>query len=717
MNITNFEITQASIEGFGGVICLMAAVIIILNKPKLDSIRLFVGMFVSAAVIFIAEAGAYIFRGNLDTYSIVMTRVCNFLVFLTNLVLANLFVRYVYSFLREKGVIVRRLYQDIANVIFILAAGILVVNLFTGWMYYFDDSNYYHRNIMWYIYTCLSLLSVFMGAYTGLKHRRRISRLRLFSLVLYAFIPIIAIIIQLFYYGLSIVNIGVGIGIVLMFWVYLMELSKSDVNEADEEKRNIFLEMLLLFVIMIISMGASIISFIWSISRIGEDNSEGNSRVIAHMIGDGIENEFLRPIAVSETMSKDYSLKEYLKRSGEESPEEVEEDIAAYLNSIRTGFGYDMVFAVCDRSKAYYTYNGISKYVHPESDDHDIWYTYFLESQESYDLDVDTDEANNWDLSVFINAEVIGDNGDLLGVCGVGVEMNKLREMIAAIEEEYQVKIDLIDETGLIQIDSDAARIETEYLDNSYLDKVGQSDFYYENLGTHSRLTKYMEELAWYLVVVDNNPDKINLREVITPSVIIFLGGLFMVAAVFSVITVREQKARKELEERRKASITDEVTGMLNRRAFEEECARIKKEGSCGQISVIMMDVNGLKYVNDNYGHAAGDELLISAAHCMQNTFSEFGKVFRIGGDEFVALMTCSRERIEDAVKTFHYLTATWSSSHIKAFTVSIGIAVGAEQQEADLDLLIELADKHMYEDKDEYYERTGKVRREPRNF
>lgn len=52
----------------------------------------------------------------------------------------------------------------------------------------------------------------------------------------------------------------------------------------------------------------------------------------------------------------------YMRRSYEDSPESVEKEVSSYMNSIRTGFGYQVVFAVCDASKAYYSYDGISKH-------------------------------------------------------------------------------------------------------------------------------------------------------------------------------------------------------------------------------------------------------------------------------------------------------------------------------------------------------------------
>ena len=90
MNITNAEMTQATIEIFGGFICLMLAVIIMMNGNERDSWKWLKRMFFSTAGIFFAETCAYIFRGNTDGLSIVMTRISNFIVFFLNIILYDL---------------------------------------------------------------------------------------------------------------------------------------------------------------------------------------------------------------------------------------------------------------------------------------------------------------------------------------------------------------------------------------------------------------------------------------------------------------------------------------------------------------------------------------------------------------------------------------------------------------------------------------------------
>ena len=124
------------------------------------------------------------------------------------------------------------------------------------------------------------------------------------------------------------------------------------------------------------------------------------------------------------------------------------------------------------------------------------------------------------------------------------------------------------------------------------------------------------------------------------------------------------------------------------------------------------MDINGLKQVNDTYGHLAGDELIIGAANCIQTSMGKFGRIYRTGGDEFVALLECSKNQLNDMLKTFEHITGNWKGTYPSALFVSKGIVVCKEHEDMNFQEMKELADKLMYKDKDEYYRSTGKIRR-----
>lgn len=185
-----------------------------------------------------------------------------------------------------------------------------------------------------------------------------------------------------------------------------------------------------------------------------------------------------------------------------------------------------------------------------------------------------------------------------------------------------------------------------------------------------------------------------------------------MMGIVFFVMSIRERKASKELAERRKISLTDDMTGLFNRRAYEEECANILKNDRISKISILMMDVNGLKTANDTYGHLAGDELIIEAAKCIQTALGELGKAYRTGGDEFIALLTCSEEKQRDVLQTLERLVGSVKCSYPCELSISKGVVVCKEHPDMTFEEMKDLADKRMYEDKEEFYRRSGKERR-----
>lgn len=261
-----------------------------------------------------------------------------------------------------------------------------------------------------------------------------------------------------------------------------------------------------------------------------QNNYENDRRVVAALVCNAIENNFLRPITVAETMSKDSIMKELLNQTSQNAAEKVETAASEYLVSLRDGFGYSMVFAVSEISKAYYTCNGISKYINPENNEQDIWYQLFLDSEKKYDLDVDTDEAANWSLSVFVNTGVYDDRNQLLGVCGVGVDITQLQKLLERYERIYDVKINLIDETGLIQVDTDTARIERDFIEIENQKELSDGEVYYQVLETGNRIITYIDTLDWYLVIQSEKETYDSIWKMLLPDIACMAAGILLLS-------------------------------------------------------------------------------------------------------------------------------------------------------------------------------------------
>lgn len=181
---------------------------------------------------------------------------------------------------------------------------------------------------------------------------------------------------------------------------------------------------------------------------------------------------------------------------------------------------------------------------------------------------------------------------------------------------------------------------------------------------------------------------------------------------IYTIRNIDEEK--KNMEKWIQKSNTDAVTGFYNRHAYEDEIATLKKIKINDNFVYISMDVNGLKLINDNLGHEAGDELLVGACSCMRRVFGSYGNLYRIGGDEFVALIHASESQMESIINDFNETARNWRGKLIEGLTISLGYVTGREAETEGMSLhqMAVLADKRMYDDKTSYYQKKGIDRR-----
>ena len=136
-------------------------------------------------------------------------------------------------------------------------------------------------------------------------------------------------------------------------------------------------------------------------------------------------------------------------------------------------------------------------------------------------------------------------------------------------------------------------------------------------------------------------------------------------------------------------SYKDSLTGLKNRRAFNDDIDK-QTEGSLG---LVYCDLNGLKQVNDERGHKAGDEYLIRFANMLASSFPN-DAIYRISGDEFAVMVKADTDKFGMLTDSFTTLTA-------ESGIASIGAAHGNAN---DISSLIKLAEKQMYKSKAEFY-------------
>jgi diguanylate cyclase (GGDEF)-like protein len=167
------------------------------------------------------------------------------------------------------------------------------------------------------------------------------------------------------------------------------------------------------------------------------------------------------------------------------------------------------------------------------------------------------------------------------------------------------------------------------------------------------------------------------------------------------------EKLRSSMEIQHRLARTDALTGMPNRRYVEEviegECARAERQGR--RLSVAMVDVDGLKAVNDQYGHDAGDELLVQLAQIARRSCRRGDAVGRYGGDEFLFVLPESdlraarrfAERFRGRVERQEIRLPGGESVGVR---VSLGLAELGQEDGREPSALIREADQALYQAK-----------------
>ena len=185
-------------------------------------------------------------------------------------------------------------------------------------------------------------------------------------------------------------------------------------------------------------------------------------------------------------------------------------------------------------------------------------------------------------------------------------------------------------------------------------------------------------------------------------------------ALLYIHISEYSQQEADDTVSRQQAQIeTDALTGLYSRLAYSNELQRRDGAGRLPDgFAAVMLDIDGLKSVNDSLGHEAGDELIGGAAQCILKVFGGLGRCFRTGGDEFVVLGEMDREQTEDALRRLETECAAWSGSLVGQLHLSAGFALAEDHAGLSAEALVKEADQAMYLAKAAYYALSGKDRR-----
>ncbi|MDJ0667704.1 MAG: diguanylate cyclase [Desulfobacterales bacterium] len=174
-------------------------------------------------------------------------------------------------------------------------------------------------------------------------------------------------------------------------------------------------------------------------------------------------------------------------------------------------------------------------------------------------------------------------------------------------------------------------------------------------------------------------------------------------------LSKRVATLKAELQSAKEESIRDGLTGVYNRRAFDEQIKALMDPNDVqrGRFSILLLDIDDFKCINDTYGHPIGDRVILALADVCRQMIRSDDFLARYGGEEFVILLPGASRR--NAVKKAHQLCKTIAQTRYTledddpptlSLTVSIGVT--ARERRDDAEALIARVDKALYQAKQE---------------
>ena len=193
------------------------------------------------------------------------------------------------------------------------------------------------------------------------------------------------------------------------------------------------------------------------------------------------------------------------------------------------------------------------------------------------------------------------------------------------------------------------------------------------------------------------------LMQTMLAAAAMFTTALVMMLSNFAYMARRMRKSEEQLVLARGVAYTDPLTHVKSKNAYvlqEHELEKSISASICGPFAVVVCDVNGLKYVNDTYGHKAGDEYIKQASALICKVF-DHSPVYRVGGDEFVAVLQ------GDDYDARERLVAELDAQSVEnigsdAVVVAVGMSDYVPDEDRDVSAVFNRADERMYRRKQE---------------
>lgn len=334
---------------------------------------------------------------------------------------------------------------------------------------------------------------------------------------------------------------------------------------------------------LVIALGFFLTSIFGYFSNI--DILEQNTGHISDLTSDGIyyqiDSIFAKPVHISLTMANDSLLKTFLAE--EESHADEEDFILTmrdYLLAYKTRYDYDSVFLVSAKTNRYYHYESGVDRILVKGDPENDWYYSFLDDSKEYALNIDNDEAQsaNNGITIFINCKIYDADGTVMGVVGVGFDVDTLQKIFRRYEEAFHLRAYLVDADGTIAIstthtgykktDLFQGRAYEDQKDSILSNKEAPHSLWYSSHKTKGYLvTRYIPSLKWHLIIECDTSaltDRLNRQFQLNIAILLLVVGSILLIVTRIVQNYKAQIISLTIEkEKLHSSIFKTVTEQL----------------------------------------------------------------------------------------------------------------------------------------------------------
>ncbi len=417
-----------------------------------------------------------------------------------------------------------------------------------------------------------------------------------------------------------------------------------------------------------------------------------------------IQTDLLRPIFVSSLMSNDTFVKDWLI-AGEQDPEQVRR----YLDEIRAKYDVFTSFLISEQTRKYYHFSGITQVIE-ELDPEDAWYFRVRKMTEPYEVNIDFNQAQNNEITIFINYRIVDAQGQFIGVTGVGLKLDSVARILSHYKTNYQRGIYFVDPTGRITVRSDGAVIQEDSIRtargiSTIADAIlAKADGYFEYVrdGETMLLTsRYIPDLGWRVIVEQRESEALAaLWQSFLTNLLIGIGIILLTIGTIAYAINLYQKRLEDM------AVTDKLTGIGNRQLLDialDQSLKLRRRVTM-PFSVILIDIDRFKSVNDIHGHLKGDEAIRNVAQMLKTRVREADLLCRWGGEEFILLAhNCKLSQARDLAEE---LRSSVAESPVLATDGSLRVTVSCGVAEArdgdDAESLVGRADRALYQAKDD---------------